>query len=179
MSIQDCFSCFHLFFPPKMYRNICKRRQQNMKWRSLITIVFLFSFGVLPFFFSLFLPFFFPYQWSRDSKDKTHEVDIFQVPSFCNFLLGNYPKTWKNAKKNKVKNVNNIVILHSILQCKSKGRSRAWSTCLDFLFIFLLLTKKRKVYQKMNSIIYFFSSCSFLFILLFLRMGRNKYWKEA
>jgi hypothetical protein len=31
----------------------------------------------------------------------------------------------------------------------------------------------------MNSIIYFFSSCSFLFILLFLRMGRNKYWKEA
>ncbi len=42
--------------------------------------------------FQIFLlfPFFFPYQWSRDSKDKTHEVDVFQVLSFFNF--GNYPE---------------------------------------------------------------------------------------
>ncbi len=169
-----------------MSRKICKRRQQNMKWRSLITIVFrYFSFFLSCSYLSF--PFFFPYQWSRGYKHKNHEVNVFQVPSFFIFLLyfffGNYQKVWKNAKKNKMKNINNIVIFYSILHCQSKGRSRASSICLDFLFIFLLLTKKRKA-CKINGWHYLlFFSCSFLFILYTSHHFKNKsikskWWEE-
>jgi len=149
-----CFSCFHLFFPPRMSRKICKRRQHNMKWRSLITIVFrYFSFFLSC--SSLSFPFFFPYQWSRDSKDKTHEVDVFQVLSFSIFsFIFSLEIIQKNERmERKIKQRTLITLLYFIQFFNAKARVVQEHQ----IYVLIFFSSSYYLPKKMDSIIYVFS----------------------
>jgi len=111
-----------------------------------------FSFHVLPFLFLSF-PFFFPYQWSRDSKDKTHEVDVFQVLSFSIFsIIFSLEIIQKNERmERKIKQRTLITLLYFIQFFNAKARvvQEHQIYVLIFLSSSYYLPKKEK-YTKKN-----------------------------